>query len=240
MRGFPNKGTVWQISRGLSCGTLPNKRGYRNTMPARLARSVTLRLYQSGSELRPTASPKYFTKFCLHKGSAAVTFKPIPPIWSDIDSGDFVIKRQGALQLEFASVMPGLGNRPGERRYAWQQKQIFTLSPLELGSLLVARDFGMADIYHDPNKGTGEEGQIRKVLSYKRLADNVNFALRLSVKADDKTLVFDVPISPGEHETVKLVGQYLIPYLLGMNMALGIPSESRPQSASVVSGFIPL
>lgn len=54
-----------------------------------------------------------------------------------------------------------------------------------------------------------DEGQIRKILSYKALADKATFALRLSVTSAGagRPQNFEVPVTPGEMEMLKVLAQ---------------------------------
>lgn len=57
-----------------------------------------------------------------------------------------------------------------------------------------------------------DEGQIRKVLSFKMLADKTTFSLRLAVTTvgAGRTQNFEVPVTPGEMEMLKVLAQVTV------------------------------
>jgi hypothetical protein len=107
---------------------------------------------------------KIYNGWTLYKGKAALCLKPILPKINESPQAKSV-EREGALLFEFAPAT----NKPKE--YDWTKKQYFSLSVVEIGEIIGLDRNGSAEFYHDPNKGSADEGKIGKKLQIKATPD---------------------------------------------------------------------
>jgi Whirly transcription factor len=108
-----------------------------------------------------TDQETYFgTGYQVYKGSSAVQFKPICPSFTPHSgsANGYVLDRKGVMFLELATG--------SNRQYDWQNRVSFALSATEMSSLFLVNGALTADggkgiqLYHDPNMGSNEQGQV--------------------------------------------------------------------------------
>lgn len=145
--------------------------------------------------------------------------KVIRPTWSHVrDSNYIAVERNGAVLLEFAKSV-------GERAYDWSNKQVFALSPTELGSLISWQRDAKLEFFHDPNKQRSNEGQVVKILTLS-VAPSGDVFMGMLVKEQGKAdQAINLPLSKGEFAVIARLAEYLIPRLLGIEELFHYPPE---------------
>ncbi|CAN8266730.1 unnamed protein product [Cochlearia groenlandica] len=181
---------------------------------------------QNGS----SSPPRFYVGHSIYKGKAALTIEPRAPEFVALDSGAFKLTKEGFLLLQFAPAA-------GVRQYDWTRKQVFSLSISEIGNLVSLGPRESCEFFHDPNKGKGDEGKVRKVLKVEPLPDGSGRFFNLSVQ--NKLMNIDenvyIPITKGEFAVLISAFNFILPHLIGWQaFANSIkPEESnRPNNAS--------
>ncbi|CAI5994276.1 unnamed protein product [Closterium sp. NIES-64] len=177
------------------------------------------RRFQSGGQ-EPSA--RVFVDHTVYKGKGALSFVPIAPKFRVTQTGAYALTREGSVLLNFANAI-------GTRKYDWDNKQNFSLSVAEIGSVLGLNPEDKLDFYHDPSKGRSEEGQVQKVLRIQPFNDFTGFYFSLNVKdarrgVDDR---FSVPVTKAEFIVVRSAMNFILPHLMGWN-ALVSPGSIDP------------
>lgn len=156
------------------------------------------------------SSDRIYADFNVYKGKAALSARPVLPSFVNTNSGGLAIKRQGIIMLSFT---PSLG----ERKYDWEKKQVFALSPTEVGSLISLASNSSCEFFHDPAMKTSTAGQVRKSLSVKPHADGSGYFISLTVadnvkKTNDR---FTVPVTTAEFAVMRTSFSFALPYIMG-------------------------
>ncbi|CAI5506076.1 unnamed protein product [Closterium sp. Naga37s-1] len=175
---------------------------------------------KGGGERQPSA--RVFVDHTVYKGKGALSFVPIAPRFRVTQTGAYALAREGSVLLNFSNAI-------GTRKYDWDNKQNFSLSVSEIGSVLGLNPEDKLDFYHDPAKGRSEEGQVQKVLRIQPFNDFTGFYFSLNVKdarrgVDDR---FSVPVTKAEFIVVRSAMNFILPHLMGWN-ALVSPGSIDP------------
>ncbi|GAB4819044.1 hypothetical protein N2152v2_006090 [Parachlorella kessleri] len=166
------------------------------------------------------SAPKLFTDFTVYKGKGAVSLKVIKPTWVKSGTGSSIsVGREGTVLLEFA-------NSQGEKNYDWENKGTFALSALECAEVLEALESGRdRSFYHDPSKGSNDEGQVSKSFKLSPARDQ-GFFLNLGVKDNvaGRNASYGTALSAAEARVMRRLMDFAIPRLLGFDeMFAGVP-----------------
>ncbi|PON34883.1 Transcription factor [Parasponia andersonii] len=148
--------------------------------------------------------------YTVFKGKAALSVTPILPTFTKLDSGLHVVERRGVMMLKFIPAI-------GERKYDWEKKQLFALSPTEVGSLISLGVSDSCEFFHDPSMLSSNAGQVRKSLSIKPHSTGSGYMISLTVinnveKTRDN---LSVPFTTAEFAVVKTACSYALPHILG-------------------------
>ncbi|XP_010427952.1 PREDICTED: single-stranded DNA-binding protein WHY2, mitochondrial-like [Camelina sativa] len=190
-------------------------------------RATTLRGFASWSDSSPSRggfsgqkdaakpSGRVFAPYAIFKGKAALSVEPVLPTFTEIDSGNLRIERRGSLRMTF---MPSIG----ERKYDGGQKQLFSLSPTEVGSLISMGSKDSSEFFHDPSMKSSNAGQVRKTLSIKPHADGSGYFFSLSVvnnilNTNDR---FVVPVTTAEFAVMKTAFSFALPHIMGWDRVI--------------------
>lgn len=153
---------------------------------------------------------KYFLHHTFYKGKSALSFQPKEPIIRRRESGAFALEKEGWLCMTFAPST-------GPQRYDWNRKQCIALSPVELGGIISLTTSEKVEYFHDPHKGSSNEGMVGKCLKVEGMPDKSGFFFNLSVL--DKLVGIDerfsVPLTKGDFAVLKSLSNFIIPYLMG-------------------------
>lgn len=164
----------------------------------------------------PQGQVRAYVGYRIYKGKAAVSFNPIrasfAPFTDGAGNAALRLDRKGSLLLEFAAAL-------GERQYDWANKQLFALSPDELGSLLAEAGEGVS-FFHDPNMGGDGQGLVQKSLKVSPTQDGKGYFFSLEVKdhASSASTRISVPVSKGEFAVLSSLVNSIIPSLLGWDV----------------------
>ncbi|KAL5722631.1 Single-stranded DNA-binding protein why1 [Ranunculus cassubicifolius] len=154
--------------------------------------------------------PRVFVGYSIYKGKAALTIEPKAPEFTSLDSGSYKVSREGIVLLQFAPAV-------GTRQYDWSRKQVFSLSVVEIGTLMGLGPRDSCEFFHDPNKGKSDEGKVRKVLKAEPLPDGSGHFFNLSVQ--NRLLNVDesiyIPVSKAEFTVMVSAFNFVLPFLLG-------------------------
>ncbi|XP_010527874.1 PREDICTED: single-stranded DNA-binding protein WHY1, chloroplastic-like [Tarenaya hassleriana] len=174
---------------------------------------------------------RFFVGHSIYKGKAALTVEPRAPEFVSLDSGAFKISREGCVMLQFAPAA-------GVRQYDWSRKQVFSLSVTEIGHLVSLGPRESCEFFHDPFKGKGDEGKVRKVLKVEPLPDGSGHFFNLSVQ--NKLLNMDesiyIPISRAEFTVIVTALNFILPYLLGWHAFV---NSTRPDDSNRLNNASP-
>ena len=164
----------------------------------------------------PQGQVRAYVGYRIYKGKAAVSFNPIrasfAPFTDGAGNAALRLDRKGSLLLEFAAAL-------GERQYDWANKQLFALSPDELGSLLAEAGEGVS-FFHDPNMGGDGQGLVQKSLKVSPTQDGKGYFFSLEVKdhMSSASNRISVPVSKGEFAVLSSLVNSIIPSLLGWDV----------------------
>ncbi|KAI3962153.1 hypothetical protein MKW98_005784, partial [Papaver atlanticum] len=159
-------------------------------------------------------SGKVFVDYTIFKGKGALNMSPIPPKFSQLQSGGGMkIDRKGAMMLNFFPAV-------GPKKYDWQNRQGFALSVTEIGALISLGPSESAEFFHDPSMQSSNAGQVRKKLSVQPLGNGAGFSFSLNVnnsvsKTSDQ---FYVPVSKAEFEVMRSSFNYILPRIMGWDL----------------------
>jgi len=198
----------------------PAAAALRRATPRGRQLSTTPRAYQDDATgVTPAANSKAYAKFSVYKGKAAMQMSLIGPTWRTTASGSVYIEREGVIFMEFASVAGGGagGQGFGERLYDWSSKVVFALKPTEAGYLL-DKDLTMKgfELFHDPDKGRENEGQMRKTFTVKQNPD-ASFFFTVNQTGANKSSI-TVPVTPAELAVIRNLAAYSVPRLVGLDI----------------------
>nr|AID68259.1 whirly transcription factor domain containing protein [Musa acuminata AAA Group] len=182
------------------------------------------------SSVRPPFSPtgsssvRRKAEYALYKGKAALSVSPVLPTFREVDSGVSRVYKKGCVILTFWPVV-------GVRKYDWQKKQAFALSPTEVGSLIGLGPAESCEFFHDPSMKSSLEGQVKKSLSISPMKDKTGILLNFSVvnniqKTNER---FSVPVTKAEFTAIRTVLSYVLPHIMGWTQAA---SPQPPSTAT--------
>ncbi|CAN7130043.1 unnamed protein product [Brassica rapa subsp. narinosa] len=162
------------------------------------------------------SSGRVFAPYAIFKGRAALSVEPVLPTFTKIEPGNLRIDRRGSVMMTF---MPAVS----ERKYDWEKKQLFALSPTEVGSVISMGPQDSSEFFHDPSMKSSNAGQVRKSLSIKPLADSSGYFFQLSVtdniqNSNDRIVV---PVSKAEFAVLKSAFSFALPHILGWDRITG-------------------
>ncbi|KAM6587884.1 hypothetical protein CsatA_010489 [Cannabis sativa] len=148
--------------------------------------------------------------YIVYKGKAAFSVTPVLPTFTKLDSGLHVVDRGGCMMLKFTPAI-------GERKYDWEKRQLFALSPTEVGSLISLGPNDTCELFHDPSMLSSNAGQVRKSLTVKPHSTGGGYMISLTVvnnilKTKD---YISVPFTTAEFAVVKAACSYALPHIMG-------------------------
>ncbi|KAK2968926.1 hypothetical protein RJ640_013457 [Escallonia rubra] len=167
---------------------------------------------------------RIYADYCIYKGKAALSAGPAPPKFSKLDSGGLKVDRCGTIMLTFTPAS-------GERKYDWEKKQKFALSPTEVGSLISLKALESCEFFHDPAMKSSNAGQVRKSLSVKPHADGSGYFISLSKQeSEDVTLntSFETSVVNNIQKTNE---RFTVPFALPHIMGWDRYTNQLPKSA---------
>ncbi|KAF7809166.1 single-stranded DNA-binding protein WHY1, chloroplastic-like [Senna tora] len=183
----------------------------------------------NGSGVVGALPPRVYVGHSIYKGKAALTVTPRPPEFAPLDSGAFKVSREGYVLLQFAPAV-------SMRQYDWNRKQVFSLSVGEMGNIISLGPKESCEFFHDPFKGKGDEGKIRKVLKVEPLPDGSGHFFNLSVqnKIENVDENIYIPVTKAELSVFTSIFSFIMPYLLGWHAFANTikPEESRMNNAN--------
>lgn len=178
---------------------------------------------------------RVFAPYTVYKGKAALSLSPLLPTFSKIDSGSASLKvdRHGCMMLTFWPAV-------GERKYDWEKRQKFALSPTEVGSLISMGAHDVSEFYHDPSMKSSNAGQVSKKLYIKALDGGNGYMISLTVtnnilKSNER---FNVPVTTAEFAVLKTACSFALPHIIGWDRLMnqrrskgieGSPPKVNPQ-----------
>ncbi|RWV92904.1 hypothetical protein GW17_00044678 [Ensete ventricosum] len=156
-----------------------------------------------------------FANYTVFKGKAALSVKPILPDIRELDSRSSRTYRNGGVMLTFWPAV-------GQRKYDWEKKQVFALSPTEVGSFIGLGPAESCEFFHDPSMKSSLEGQVKKSLSISPLSNDNGYFLNISVvnniqKTNER---LSVPVTKAEFTVIRTVLSYVLPHILGWPRAM--------------------
>ncbi|XP_022773575.1 single-stranded DNA-binding protein WHY2, mitochondrial [Durio zibethinus] len=180
------------------------------------------------------SNARVFAPYTVYKGKAAFSVSPLLPTFSKIDSGSASLKvdRRGCMMLTFWPAV-------GERKYDWEKRQKFALSPTEVGSLISMGAHDGSEFFHDPSMKSSNAGQVSKKLYIKALDGGNGYMISLTVtnnilKSNER---FNVPLTTAEFAVLKTACSFALPHIIGWDWLInqsrndmaGSPSKVNPQ-----------
>ncbi|XP_064970363.1 single-stranded DNA-binding protein WHY2, mitochondrial-like isoform X3 [Musa acuminata AAA Group] len=147
-----------------------------------------------------SSSVRRKAEYTLYKGKAALSVSPVLPTFREVDSGISRVYKKGCVILTFWPAI-------GQRKYDWQKKQAFALSPTEVGSFIGLGPAESCEFFHDPSMKSSLEGQVKKSLSISPMKDKTGFLLNFSVvnniqKTNER---FSLPVTMAEFTAIRTV-----------------------------------
>lgn len=156
---------------------------------------------------------KIYATYCIYKGKAALSVQPVSPRFIRLSSGSLKVDRHGVMMLTFTPAI-------GERKYDWEKKQLFALSPTEAGSLISMGLNESCEFFHDPSMKSSNAGQVRKSLSIKPSPGGSGFFFSLNVVNNimHTNERFTVPVTPAEFAVIRTSFNYALPHIMGWDL----------------------
>ncbi|XP_017699270.1 single-stranded DNA-binding protein WHY2, mitochondrial isoform X2 [Phoenix dactylifera] len=170
-------------------------------------------------------SGRRFAQYTIFKGKAALSVSPKLPSFCIMDSGSSRVDRKGGVMLTFWPAV-------GQRKYDWQKKQVFALSPTEVGSLISLGPDESCEFLHDPSMKSSLEGQVKKSLSVTPLGNSSGYFLNLNVvntvqKTNER---FSLPVTKAEFAVMRTALSYVLPHIMGWDQVIGPRLPNIPQN----------
>ncbi|CAA7398827.1 unnamed protein product [Spirodela intermedia] len=127
-----------------------------------------------------------------------------------MDSGNSVIKKKGSIMLKF---MPAVGTR----KYDPEKRQLFALSPTEVGCLISLGPEESCEFFHDPSMKSSQEGEVKKSLTVSPTSNDGGyfFTLNVSRTAQKSVERFTLPITKAEFSVLRTSFSFILPYIMG-------------------------
>uniref|UniRef100_A0A0D3F0Y8 WHY domain class transcription factor n=1 Tax=Oryza barthii TaxID=65489 RepID=A0A0D3F0Y8_9ORYZ len=160
-------------------------------------------------------SGRKFASYTVFKGKAALSMQPILPSFSKLESGGSRVNKNGSVMLTFFPAV-------GQRKYDYSKKQLFALSPTEVGSLISLGPAESCEFFHDPSMKSSHEGQVKKSLSVTPLGNDSGYFLNITVlnNLQKTTERLSLPISKAEFTVMRTALSFALPHILGWDQAL--------------------
>uniref|UniRef100_A0A1D1ZK83 Anthranilate synthase component I-2, chloroplastic n=1 Tax=Anthurium amnicola TaxID=1678845 RepID=A0A1D1ZK83_9ARAE len=151
-----------------------------------------------------------YADFAIFKGKAALSVFPVMPKFSKMDSGCFIIDKKGVVMLKF---MPAIG----VRKYDPQRKQVFALSPTEVGCLISLGPQDSCEFFHDPSMKSSLEGQVKKTLTVNPTSNDGGYFITLNVTNVSEKISerFSLPLSKAEFAVLRASFSFILPHIMG-------------------------
>ncbi|CAM0946737.1 unnamed protein product [Alopecurus aequalis] len=181
-------------------------------------------LSTSAANVDENASARKFASYTVFKGKAALSISPILPVFTKLESGASRVNRIGSVMLTFFPAV-------GQRKYDYAKKQLFALSPTEVGSVITLGPAESCEFFHDPSMKSSNEGQVRKSLTITPLGnDNNGYFLNIKVEnvAQKTNERMSVPVTKAEFAVMRTALSFALPHIMGWEQAL----TNHPQSPS--------
>ncbi|KAK9995202.1 hypothetical protein SO802_024905 [Lithocarpus litseifolius] len=177
---------------------------------------------------------RIFAPYSVYKGKAALSVTPILPTFTKLDSGSLVVDRRGAMMMKFLPAV-------GERKYDNEKRQVFALSPTEVGSMISLGPKDSCEFFHDPSMLSSNAGQVRKSLTIKAHADGTGYLISLNVANNIlKTKeFFTVPVTTAEFAVMKTACSFALPHILGWDRLTNHPSRDSRRTVGLPSKVDP-
>lgn len=175
-------------------------------------------------------SDKIFAPYTVFKGKAALSVSPVLPTFRKLSSGGIRVERRGVIMLTFWPAI-------GERKYDWEKKQAFALSPTEVGSVIILGSKDSCEFFHDPSMLSSNAGQVRKSLSFKSHPDGSGYFVSLCVantilKTNER---FTVPVTAAEFSVMRTAFSFALPHIMGWDRYTNeLPTNIEGKSSGVV------
>uniref|UniRef100_A0A0E0JVS7 Uncharacterized protein n=1 Tax=Oryza punctata TaxID=4537 RepID=A0A0E0JVS7_ORYPU len=171
-------------------------------------------------------SGRKFASYTVFKGKAALSMHPILPSFSKLESGGSRVNKNGSVMLTFFPAV-------GQRKYDYSKKQLFALSPTEVGSLISLGPAESCEFFHDPSMKSSHEGQVKKSLSVTPLGNDSGYFLNITVlnNLQKTTERLSLPISKAEFTVMRTALSFALPHILGWDQAL-TNHQPSPSAAS--------
>ncbi|CAN6237189.1 unnamed protein product [Urochloa humidicola] len=182
----------------------------------------------SAANLDERSSGKKFASYTVFKGKAALSIHPILPSFSKMESGGSRIERNGSVMLTFFPAV-------GQRKYDYTKKQLFSLSPTEVGSLISLGPAESCEFFHDPSMKSSHEGQVKKSLSITPLGSDSGYFVNITVlnNVQKTTDRLSVPITKAEFSVMRTALSFALPHIMGWDQVLthhpAPPASSKPR-----------
>ncbi|XP_073004396.1 single-stranded DNA-binding protein WHY2, mitochondrial [Typha latifolia] len=169
-------------------------------------------------------SGKIYASYTLFKGKAAMSVDPKLPNLLKLESGGSRVDRKGVVMLTFWPAI-------GQRKYDWQRKQVFALSPTEVGSLISLGPAESCEFFHDPSMKSSLQGQIRKSLSVTPMSNESGYLLNFNVVNTIEQINehFALPVTKAEFTVIRTALSYALPHIMGWDKVV------RPQAVAVTT-----
>ncbi|XP_006646903.1 single-stranded DNA-binding protein WHY2, mitochondrial [Oryza brachyantha] len=175
-------------------------------------------------------SGRKFASYTVFKGKAALSMHPVLPSFSKLESGGSRVSRNGSVMLTFFPAV-------GQRKYDYSKKQIFALSPTEVGSLISLGPAESCEFFHDPSMKSSHEGQVKKSLSVTPLGNDSGYFLNITVlnNLQKTTERLSLPITKAEFAVMRTTLSFALPHILGWDQVLtnhhpSPPAASKPRA----------
>ncbi|NP_001152589.2 Single-stranded DNA-binding protein WHY2, mitochondrial [Zea mays] len=184
----------------------------------------------AATNLDGNLSGKKFASYTVFKGKAALSIHPILPSFSKLESGGSRVSKNGSVMLTFFPAV-------GQRKYDYTKKQLFALSPTEVGSLISLGPAESCEFFHDPSMKSSNEGTVKKSLSITPLGSDSGYFVNITVvnSAERTNDRLSVPITKAEFAVIRTTLSFALPHIMGWDQALtnhhpapAPPASSRP------------
>lgn len=159
--------------------------------------------------------------YSIFKGKAALSIRPVLPQFIKSDSGGLRVGRRGCIML---ICWPSIG----ERKYNWEKKQVFALSPTEVGSMINLGPNDNVQFFHDPSMLSSNAGQVRKTLSIAAQPEGKGYFFSLNVVSNIQNIndKFTVPVTAAEFQVMRTALSFALPRILGWHQYANQPPQS--------------
>ncbi|VAI44059.1 unnamed protein product [Triticum turgidum subsp. durum] len=168
-------------------------------------------LSTSAANVDENASVKKYASYTVFKGKAALSISPILPLFTKVESGGSRVDRNGSVMLTFFPAV-------GQRKYDYTKKQLFALSPTEVGSLISLGPAESCEFFHDPS--------MKSSTLYRAII----FSLSTTISKTNERL--SVPVTKAEFAVMRTALSFALPHIMGWDQALSTHPQSTSTSAS--------